>query len=123
MTDQASTDRLLALGAAFAARLAKDATQLSALAAQLEVQSAPERAQVLEEIRSTVHRLRGTAPAFDAADIGEAAGGIEVAIVESDASAGEVAPAVRQKLAELMSMLDTALGAHGPPREFRPNLG
>jgi hypothetical protein len=123
MTDQGSTDRLRALGAAFAARLAKDATQLRSLAAQLEVQSVPERAQVLEDIRGTAHRLRGTAPAFDAADIGTAAGNLEVAIVESGASAGDVAPAVRQKLTDLMALLDAALGAHGPPRQFRPHLG
>jgi HPt (histidine-containing phosphotransfer) domain-containing protein len=121
--DQGSTDRLLALGAAFAARLAKDAGQLRALMAQLEVQSAAERAQILEGIRSTAHRLRGTAPAFDAADIGDAAGKLEVAIVESRASPGDVTPAVKQQLSELMALLDAALGAHGPPRKFRPHLG
>jgi hypothetical protein len=123
MADQGSTDRLLALGAAFAARLAKDAAQLRVLTAQLDVQSAVERAQVLEEIRGTAHRLRGTAPAFDAADIGEAAGNLEVAIVESSAAAGDVTPSVKQKLTHLMALLDAALGAHGPPRVFRPSLG
>lgn len=123
MTGQGSTDRLLALGAAFAARLAKDTTQLRSLAAQLEVQSGAERAQVLEGIRGTAHRLRGTAPAFDAADIGDAAGNLEVAIVESRASAGDLTPAVKRKLTDLIALLDTALGAHGPPRRFRPTLG
>ncbi len=122
MADQGSTDRLLALGRAFAARLEKDAAQLRTLATQLEVQSAAERAQTLEEIRGTVHRLRGTAPAFDAADIGEAAGNLEVAIVDSPLP-GELTPAIRQKLTELMALLDAALGAQGPPRQFRPNLG
>jgi HPt (histidine-containing phosphotransfer) domain-containing protein len=119
--DQGSTDRLLALGKAFAARLEKDAEQLRSLATQLELPSA-ELGQVLEEIRSTAHRLRGTAPAFDAADIGEAAGNLELAIVDSRASPDEVTPAVRQKLHELSALLEAALGAHGPPRRFRPLL-
>jgi HPt (histidine-containing phosphotransfer) domain-containing protein len=119
--DQGSTDRLLALGKAFAARLEKDAAQLRSLATRLEVQSAAERVQVLEEIRSTVHRLRGTAPAFDAADIGEAAGNLEVALVEGPA--GEASPHVRARFAELLALIEAALGAEGPPRKFRPNLG
>lgn len=122
MAGQGSTDRLLALGAAFAARLATDTAQLRSLMTQLDVHSAAERGQVLEEIRSTAHRLRGTAPAFDAADIGEAAGRLEVAIVASRSSPGDLTPSVEQRLTELMALLDAALGAHGPPRVFRPNL-
>jgi HPt (histidine-containing phosphotransfer) domain-containing protein len=114
MADQGTTDRLLALGAAFAARLQKDAGLLHTLANALP--SAPEgdRPQVLEQIRELAHRLRGTAPAFEAEDIGNAAARLEETIVDrQDAGA---------RLAELLRMIDTALGAHGPARKFRPRL-
>jgi HPt (histidine-containing phosphotransfer) domain-containing protein len=119
MQDPGSKDRLAALGAAFAARLEKDAAQLHDLVTVLDERSGPEFGTLLEDIRSTAHRLRGTAPAFDAADIGELAGKLEDEIVRSP---GEPTPRMRERLIELATLIDTALGAHGPQRQFRPRL-
>ena len=114
MTGQGSTDRLLALGAAFAARLETDTGRLHALARTLHSAPPAEHAQVLEEIRELAHRMRGTAPAFDAADIGDAAAALEEAIVDAQ----DLHPALQQ----LLSLLDSAIGTHGRARSFRPRL-
>jgi HPt (histidine-containing phosphotransfer) domain-containing protein len=111
-----SSERLQRLGAAFAARLAADAAQLRALATQLDSPATEDRQGVIADVRAIAHRLRGTAPAFDANDIGDAAATLEIAIVDASDD-------VSERLRSLLALLDTALGAHGPPRRFHPKLG
>ncbi len=115
-------ERLHALSAAFATRLAADAARLRELTAQLDSVSADELVQTLTELRAIAHRLHGTAPAFDASDIGEASGRLELALVDS-AEPRDAGVAIRERLNALLRLLDAALGAHGPPREFTPKLG
>lgn len=122
MSSAGSPERLAALAAAFRERLAQDASRLRALDDALGIATADERTSALAEVRSIGHKLYGTAPAFDAADIGAAAGELEQAATAASHRFEENAPILRTRVRALLEILDSACGAHGGGRTFTPRL-
>jgi hypothetical protein len=115
-------ERLAALGAAFRDRLGQDASRLRALARELDG-TPGERARALGDIRALSHKLAGTAPAFEATDIGSAAHDVELAALAAEQQAEAASPGMRERVASLCTLLDTATGAAGgTPRVFRPRI-
>jgi HPt (histidine-containing phosphotransfer) domain-containing protein len=114
-------ERLAALGTAFRDRLAVDAERLRALAAELETVAPAELGRVVSSIRAVAHRLAGTAPAFQAADLGDRARDLEVEALSTDGAHTDLA-ALKTRLHALLALLEEATGARGEPRTFTPRI-